>query len=180
MSIPDCSKRTFLTKVRGMEIFSVLAWIRSCRMWAFFITLGQRFSAASTMDSSKPYNAEEGGKDTASGTLKVCYPNPWRAGTPWRTPDRPPRSFITAGWLVNSSDHFKSETWQNLCFSRGSERNTKPWMRRIKHASIHLLQSNLPQQTEPPGPRKHAWQIQTWELEIPKIGVWFPKSHRHV
>lgn len=73
ISIPDCSSRTFLTKVRGMEIFSVLAWMRSWRMLAFFITLGQRSSAASTMDSSRACNATQSGKRIVSRRrLQVC------------------------------------------------------------------------------------------------------------
>lgn len=152
MSIPDCSNRTFLTKVRGMEIFSVLAWIRSCRMWAFFMTLGQRVSAASTMDSSKSYSGTEDIRTQPSGNADVntkpsedrtvlgCNQGLYNA----------PRRFVMSGWLVNRRNLFRAATWQDLRIIRASEvvcvaaeLDTRPGVRRIKHSRSNLLHSDL-------------------------------------
>lgn len=57
---------------------------------------------------------------------KCIIPGQEPPGAQPRTPDRTPKRFITAGRLASSSNHFKSETWQNLCFAHTSEQNTKP------------------------------------------------------
>lgn len=53
ISTPDCSRRVLVTKLLGTTILEELAFISSRRRLLFFITWGQRASAASTIDSNR-------------------------------------------------------------------------------------------------------------------------------
>ena len=53
ISTPDCSRRVLVTKLLGTTILEELAFISSWRRLLFFITWGQRASAASTIDSNR-------------------------------------------------------------------------------------------------------------------------------
>lgn len=90
-----------------MEIFSVLAWIKSCRMWAFFITLGQRFSAASTMASSNTCNGAGGpGEDAAQEAPPQNPPEGVRGAEPWENGD------TTGSWgATNGSELLPGAVW---------------------------------------------------------------------